>query len=236
VSERRSGRDGRRRTLGQNFLVDGPLVERLVAGLDLGPDDLVVDIGAGVGALTIPLARTGARVWAVEPDPDWAERLTAIVDRQALTDRVRVIPTTFERLRLPRTPYRVVANPPFGRTTTILSKLLDDPTAGPIRADLVLERAVARKHAAEPPRALRTAAWSPWWEFELGMAVPRTAFRPRPSVDAAVLRIRRRAVPLLPERLARDFCEALRPLWTRSMPPIAHSDPTDPTTTMRSTR
>jgi 23S rRNA (adenine-N6)-dimethyltransferase len=218
VSERlrRSGRDRRRRTLGQNFLVDDALVDRFVGRLELGADDLVIDIGAGVGALTFPLARTGAVVWAVEPDPAWAAHLTSTAQRLGLTNRVRIISTTVERLRFPRRPYRVVANPPFARTTAILSMLLDEPTAGPTRADLVLEQGVARKHAAAPPRALRTAAWTPWWDFEVGMRVPRTSFRPRPSVDAAVLTIRRRTTPLLPERLAPDYLETLRPLWVRA--------------------
>ena len=220
MSERlgRTARDQRRRTFGQNFLVDDALVDRFVDGLGIGSDDLVVDIGAGRGALTFPLARTGATVWAVEPDPDWAAQLVAGAHRLDLTDRIRVIPSTVDRLRLPRAPYRVVANPPFGRTTAILSMLLDEPAAGPSRADLLLEEAVARKHAAEPPRALRTAAWSPWWTFELGLPVPRRAFRPRPSVDAAVLTVRRRPTPLLPERLAPDLLEALRPLWVRTTP------------------
>ena len=215
MSERlgRSARDQRRRTFGQNFLVDDGLVDRFVDGLGIGSDDLVVDIGAGIGALTFPLARTGATVWAVEPDPTWVAQLNADVRRSGLTDRIRVIPSTIERLRLPRTPYRVVANPPFGQTTAILSMLLDEPAAGPTRVDVVLERAVARKHAVTPPRALRTAAWSPWWTFEMGLEVPRSSFRPRPGVDAAVLTIRRRSTPLLPERLAPDLLEALRPLW-----------------------
>jgi 23S rRNA (adenine-N6)-dimethyltransferase len=218
VSERlhRSGRDRRRRTLGQNFLVDDAFVERFVGNLELGDGDLVVDIGAGVGALTFPLACTGAEVWAVEPDPDWAARLTATAHRLGLADRVRVIPTTVERLRFPSRPYRVVANPPFGRTTTVLSRLLDEPTSGPTRADLVLERGVAHKHATAPPRALRTAAWTPWWDFERGVQVPRDAFRPRPNVDAAVLTIRRRTTPLLPVRLAPGYLETLRPLWART--------------------
>lgn len=218
MSERpdRSARDRRRRTLGQNFLVDDAVVERFIGGLDIVAEELVVDVGAGLGALAIPLARAGATVWAVEPDPVWAARLAARAADSALTDRIRVIPSTVERLRFPREPYRVVANPPFGRTTAILSMLLDEPASGPTRADLVLERGVARKHAGTPVRALRTAAWSPWWDFELGVQVPRRAFRPQPSVDAAVLTIRRRPVPLLPERLAPDFLEALRPLWIRT--------------------
>jgi 23S rRNA (adenine-N6)-dimethyltransferase len=219
--QRRSARDRRRRTLGQNFLVDRAFVARFVERLDIDDGDLVVDVGAGVGALTLPLARAGAVVWAVEPDPHWGSTLAAEVDRLGLADRVRVIRTTFERLRLPDQSYRVVANPPFGGTTRLLSMLLDDPANGPTRADLVLEQAVTRKHAAVPPRALRTAAWLPWWEFEVGACVPRHAFRPRPSVDAAVLTITRRPTPLLPERLAPGYLETLRPAWIHpEAPPV----------------
>lgn len=183
-----------------------------MARAGVGPEQLVVDVGAGRGALTLPLARTGASVWAVEADPVWAAELTAEVGRQRDLD-VRVITTDLRRLRLPTTPYRVVANPPFGATTDLLRLLLDRPERGPERADLVVQREVAHKHTSVPPRHLRTAAWAPWWEFELGPPVPRSAFRPVPKVDAAVLTIRRRTVPLLPERLAPDLADILRPHW-----------------------
>ena len=210
---RRTERDERRRSFGQNFLVDRSLIARFVGGLELGSDDLVVDVGAGSGALTRPIMGTGAMVWAVEPDPVWADRLRTHVAECGASDRVRVIETDLRRLRLPKDPYRVVGNPPFGLTTELLSLLLDDPSRGPTRADLIIQFEVARKHAASPPVALRTAAWTPWWEFEFGPVIRRTSFRPRPSVDAAVLTIRKRQPAILPERLAANFVERLRPGW-----------------------
>ena len=107
----------------------------------------------------------------------------------------------------------MVANPPFGLTTELLSMLLDRPERGPTRADLIVQLEVARKHSSMPPASLRTAAWSPWWEFELGSTVRRTSFRPQPSVDAAVLTIRKRCPAILPERLAPGFAERLRSDW-----------------------
>lgn len=221
MSERRgpTERDRRRRTLGQNFLVDEHLTRDLVRGLDLRAGELVVDIGAGVGALTVELARSGAVVWAVEPDPDWHDRLGDAVATAGVGDRVRRIRTTFERLQLPRHPYRVVANPPFGITTDLLSRLLEQPARWPTRVDVIVQREVAVRHTRTPPVSLRTAAWLPWWELRLGRTIDRSAFRPRPSVDAAVLTAVRRTPALLPERLAPTYADALRPAWTAAAEP-----------------
>lgn len=215
--DRRAPRPAQRPDLGQNFLVDDRLIGRFVAGLRLQPGDLVVDLGAGAGALTLPLARAGAEVWAVEADPAWVARLQRMVDQAGLSDTVRMIGTDLRRFRLPRhRPYRVVANPPFGLTTEVLGLLLDDPARGPERADLILQQEVAHKHATSPPTALRTAAWAPWWRFELGLRVGRDAFRPRPSVDARVLTAIRRDDPVLPPWLAPGFVDVLRPAWGRA--------------------
>jgi 16S rRNA A1518/A1519 N6-dimethyltransferase RsmA/KsgA/DIM1 with predicted DNA glycosylase/AP lyase activity len=63
--------------------------------------------------------------------------------------------------------------------------------------DLIMQHEVARKRAGNP-RNLLSASWSPWYRFRLGRRIPRTAFRPVPAVDAAVLVVERRGEPLLP--------------------------------------
>lgn len=216
MSARRTARDARRRQLGQNFLADDAVVRRFVDRLDLRGVDVVVDLGAGIGALTVPLASAarscGVEVWAVEADPRWAEQLRRAVDGLG----VRVIGADLRTLRLPAVPYVVAANLPFGATTDALALLLDRPDRGPVRADLVVQREVARKHAATPPTSLRTAAWAPWWEFSLGPAIGRRSFRPVPSVDAAVLTVTRRDPPVLPTHLAPGFRTTLRSSWSHT--------------------
>lgn len=208
---RRSAADQRRRTHGQNFLVDSGVVARAVERLALDTDDLVVEIGAGRGALTDPLAETGVRLVAVERDRQLAERLRG---RYADVDRVHVITCDIRRFRWPREPYRVVGNVPFGVTSDILDALLDDPDKGPTRADLLVQAEVAHKRAAAPPTTLRSAAWAPWWTFTVGDHVTRQAFRPVPAVDAAWLTIRQRTPAVLPTTLAPSFRDHLRPLWS----------------------
>jgi 23S rRNA (adenine-N6)-dimethyltransferase len=209
----RSARDRRRRSHGQNFLVDSGVVERVIARLDLRADELVVDVGAGSGALAIPLARAGASVLAIERDRRLIAELQPRVERAGVAGRVRIRRADLREIAWPRRPYRVVASPPYALTTRLLSRLLDDPRRGPYRADLLVQWEVARKRAASPPTTLRSAAWAPWWCFELGEKVSREAFRPRPQTDSAWLTITRREPPILPDHLAPRLYEALQAHW-----------------------
>jgi len=211
----RTARDDRRRSDGQNFLVDQALVRRLVGSLDITPDELVVDVGAGRGALTFACAAAGAYVIAIERDPVWARQLAADVRDQGLASRIEVVRTDVRAWPIPDEPFRVVANPPFGMSTDLLARLLDDPLSGPDRCDLILQLDVVRKRCRTPPDTLRSAAWAPWWTFASGLVIPRTAFRPVPRVDAALLTVRRRTPAILPEWLAPDFAETLRHAWDR---------------------
>jgi 23S rRNA (adenine-N6)-dimethyltransferase len=178
VAGKRPRRDARRRVYSQNFLADQAVAERIVRAANVSSGELVVEIGAGDGMLTRALARTGARVHAVEIDAAWAARL-----QHAMRPfpNVRVIQEDARRTVFPETPFRVVANLPFGVTTDLLHRLLDDPLCRLERADLLVQWEVARKRAGRP-RTRVSASWSPWWRFRLGARIPRGAFRPRPAV------------------------------------------------------
>ncbi|HUH07643.1 MAG TPA: rRNA adenine N-6-methyltransferase family protein [Egibacteraceae bacterium] len=221
-ARRRKERDRRRRTQGQNFLVDRTVIQRLTEGFEVADGELVVEVGAGTGSLTLPLARAGARVVAVEVDTVWARRVRQRVADAGLAASVRVVNTDFRDFSWPAESYRVVSNAPFGLSTALLASLLDRPDRGPSRADVVLQEEVARKRAAQPPTTLRSAAWAPWWAFSAGERIDRRAFRPVPMVDAALLTIRRREPPVLPTWLAPGLAEALRPAWD---PPLPRSIP-----------
>jgi 23S rRNA (adenine-N6)-dimethyltransferase len=158
---------------------------RVVARAAIAPGELVLDIGAGTGALTAHLVAAGARVVAVELHPD---RVRHLRDRFAGAP-VTVVWADAVSLRLPRRPYRVVANPPFGITSALLRELLA-PRSRLVAAELVLQRAVVRRYAAGlAPGAGR---WLRGYRTGAGLALPRRAFRPPPRTDSAVLVIRRR--------------------------------------------
>jgi 23S rRNA (adenine-N6)-dimethyltransferase len=212
VGRRRpTSRDQRRRTHQQNFLTDRAVAERLVA--DVVPGERVVDLGAGTGALTLPAAAAGAEVLAVELDPVWSRQLLQRVRDAGLQDRVRVLRDDLRTVALPTDRWRVIANPPYGLTTTLLRRLLDDPARAPDQVDLILQWEVARKFAAQPPATLLATAWAPWWQMTLVRRVPRTAFRPMPRVDSGWLRIRRRTPDVLAAHLAPAWEAFLRSRW-----------------------
>lgn len=181
--------------------------------MDVNPGELIIEIGAGTGALTLPLVQAGASVLAIERDPIWARQLHEKVKEKGLLDQVEIVRRDFRMTEWPSETYRVVSNPPFGLTTALFARLFDNPAEGPSRADLLIQSEVAQKRAATPPTTLRSAAWAPWWTFQLGPVVPRKAFRPVPRVDAALLVVRRRYPPVLPEWLAPQLRELLRPAW-----------------------
>lgn len=158
---------------------------RLVADAGIRPGDLVVDIGAGTGAVTAPLVAAGARVIAVELHP---QRAAALRDRFA-GDDVTVVRANAADLRLPRRPFRVVANPPFAVTTQVLRRLLSSGSRL-VQADLVVQRAAAHRWAAG--RAPGAGRWSRDYEVGVGRPIPRRSFTPRPPVDCTTLVVRRR--------------------------------------------
>jgi 23S rRNA (adenine-N6)-dimethyltransferase len=207
----RTPRDERRRRLGQNFLRP-EFADRIVAEADFRPGDLVVEFGAGLGAITIALAKRQVDVVAIEIDPVWVARLRDRVGG-AFQDKVRIVEGDFLSLRLPTEPFRVVGSLPFGYTTDVLRRLLDDPRVTLERADLIVQWEVARKRVALPPSTRLSTTWVPWWEFRLGRHVPASAFRPVPRVDSGVLIITRRKPPILPPSMARSYSEFVRTRW-----------------------
>ena len=142
-----------------------------MAGSPVTRHDVVCDLGAGLGALTRPLAATGARVIAVELHPRRAQALRA----EYAGTRVAVVERDLRDFTLPGRPYRVVANPPYAGVNALVRRLLADPYL--LSADLVVAEAAARGLTSRHPRV------------SLGERLPRAAFaHPAPS-PARVVRL-----------------------------------------------
>ena len=171
---------------GSHVLAD-PIARRLVHEAGIHPTDLVLDIGAGLGAVTLPLAGTGARVIAIERDPWLARRLA---NRTADYPNVTVLTGDALAVPLPGRPYRVVANIPFAVTTALLRRLVASRL---VAADLVVQLGAGRGLVS--PVRREQLAWHRRYAFSLGPRIPAHRFTPAPRVDAVVLRLRRHHRP-----------------------------------------
>jgi 23S rRNA (adenine-N6)-dimethyltransferase len=174
---------------GVHHLHSPSVLRALVGSAALSPADHVFDLGAGPGTLTAALARTGATVTAVERDARYVHDLRR---RFGSFGHVRVVRADLRAVRIPRSA-KVVANLPFATSGALVARLLSP--SGRLRPgiDLLVERGFAIRLSARRPRSPQAAWWTARYDLRLVRSVPRTAFRPAPRVDAAILRIRPRA-------------------------------------------
>jgi 23S rRNA (adenine-N6)-dimethyltransferase len=183
----------RRPELSQHFLRTADVARSLIRRIALSPGDLVVDGGAGDGALTAALAELGCNVIAVEKD----ERLYRLLARR-FADHPNVTCRHADILTfpLPVTPYHVVSNVPYAITAALLRALLH-AARPPDEAALIVQREAAEKFAGTPRETLFSLLWKPYYEIAVACSVPRHDFVPPPRVESALLLLRRRDLPLV---------------------------------------
>ncbi|MFS0726812.1 ribosomal RNA small subunit methyltransferase A [Paenibacillus sp. 1P07SE] len=211
---------------GQHLLHHPGTIRELIRLPRLSPGETVVEIGAGKGAITLPLLETGCRIVAVERDPQMVDYL-----REKIGDGYPLVIKSidFRKMRLPEGPFCVVANIPFAITTEILERLLGEGGKRFERGALIMELGAARRFTAAYPSDPRVLAWQMNYRMTVRKTVPRSHFSPPPKVDAALVSLERRGDPQLAAGqhqrfrafagyLLRHACEplyeALRPVFT----------------------
>jgi len=192
------------RVLGQNFVVDPNTVRRVARLSGVGPGDSVVEIGAGLGSLTLALAATGAAVTAVEIDAGLIPLLTSVaapagvevVQGDALRlDWVQLL--SGDRGRESRRPWVLVANLPYNVATPMIAKVLDDVRAI-VRMIVMVQREVGERLAAkvgEPAYGAISVKVAYHATASVLGHVPPTVFMPRPNVESVIVGIERRPEP-----------------------------------------
>lgn len=179
-----------KKSLGQNFMHDTNALEKIVTTADIMPDETVIEVGPGTGALTARLARAAKHVVAVEMD----ERLLPILEEHLMpwpnvylvhndilkTDVMQLVGTQ---------PYKVVANVPYYITTAILQHFLELPRR-PDSIVLTMQAEVAERIVAQPgDMTLLAVSVQFYGQARIMTRLKPAVFWPRPGVDSAVLRI-----------------------------------------------
>jgi 16S rRNA (adenine1518-N6/adenine1519-N6)-dimethyltransferase len=170
-----------KRRLGQNFLIDASLRDRIAQAAGATTQDDVLEVGAGVGTLTIALATQARRVVAVELDRDLIPALREVVNGLAHVEVVQG-----DILRLDVSGDIVAGNIPYNLTGALIRKLLDRP-ARPRRLSLVVQKEVAERWTAATGASLATVAVKVFAEARILLTIPASSFEPPPRVDSALV-------------------------------------------------
>jgi 16S rRNA (adenine1518-N6/adenine1519-N6)-dimethyltransferase len=188
--------------LGQNFLADPALRERVIQAAGVGPDDDVLEIGAGPGTLTAELARRARRVVAVELDRRLLPELRAAAPTAEVVhaDILRVDPALY----FPSGGEVVVGNIPYYLTGALVPHLLGRPPR-PKRLSLVVQREVARRWCGLDGGSLATVAVQTFAEPRIEFELPPEAFEPPPRVTSALVVLEVRPYPAVKVRSLEEF-------------------------------
>jgi 16S rRNA (adenine1518-N6/adenine1519-N6)-dimethyltransferase len=179
--------------LGQNFVVDAGTVTRITALAEVGPEDVVLEVGPGFGSLTLPLLDAARRVIAIEVDPALATQLPLTVEQRApeLADRLDVVAADAARVSsLPgEPPTALVANLPYNVAVPVVLHLLATVTS--LRRGLVMVQAEVADRMCAPPGSrvygVPSAKLAWFGQARKAGSVSRGVFWPVPRVDSGLV-------------------------------------------------
>ena len=209
-----------RKGLGQNFLVSPGVLEHILNAAEVQAEDLVLEIGPGLGVLTRALAGRAGRVVAVEIDPTLVANLRGqlrdcanveIVAGDILElDLAELMTGSAEIASAPPTTYKVVANIPYNITSAVIRHLLE-ARVRPALIVLMVQKEVAQRITATPDEmSLLAVSVQFYGTPRLVHHVPAGAFYPVPKVASAILRIEPLAHPRMDEREIDGFFDVVR--------------------------
>jgi 16S rRNA (adenine1518-N6/adenine1519-N6)-dimethyltransferase len=214
-----------RKALGQHFLLDQHIVQRIVQVAEVAPGDVVIEIGPGLGILTEALLNAGAEVFAIELDKGLAEHLRATfrdVNRFHLIegDALKIDPAS---LVPEEKDYAVVANLPYSIASAVLMHLLEAKKP-PYRLTVMVQREVAERLVAKPPAMTILGVAAQFFTTpRIAFVVPPDAFYPPPNVDSAVVVLDVRPCPPLPPEERAQFFRIVNAGFRHKRKQIANS-------------
>lgn len=181
--------------LGQNFLIDKEVVRKIIEAAELKPEDIVLEIGPGIGALTIELAKRVKRVITIEKDLKMIEVL-----RETLKDfgNIEIIQGDILKLKfqianskiqIPKI-YKIVANLPYYIVSPVIHQFLENTQVRPVSMVLMIQKEVGQRICAKPPEMSILAVSVQFYaQPEIISYVSKKSFWPQPKVDSAIIKI-----------------------------------------------
>lgn len=182
---------------GQHLIHNKKLIKEIVDQAKVSAQDLVLDLGAGKGALTSILSERAGKVIAVEYDKKFVDILVQKFDHCANT---KVICEDILNIHLPKEPFIVVANIPYAITTPIMKKLLNSPASHFQKGVIVMEKGAAKRFASRIVKDPYVMVWRMWFDIRYVKGISRKNFAPPPGVDSALISIKRKEKPIVPLR------------------------------------
>jgi 16S rRNA (adenine1518-N6/adenine1519-N6)-dimethyltransferase len=185
--------------LGQHFLVDPDVLQSIVEAGEIVPTDHIIEIGPGIGVLTVELLKRAAKVTAIELDERMIPLLKTYVATKLPSNeatKLSVIQGNALHVPMPQMKYRVVANIPYHITSPLLRHVFLESPIHPQSMTLLIQREVAEKICDTEDRGLLTILVGLFGSPKIIRKVPPACFLPPPAVDSAVLHIQCFDAPL----------------------------------------
>lgn len=178
---------------GQHLMHNKKLINEIVNQAKISAHDLVLDLGAGKGALTLVLSIRARKVLAVEYDQKFIKKLNQLEMKNTV-----IIEQNILKITLPREHFVVVSNIPYAITTPIMKMLLNNPSSSFQRGVIVMEKGVANRFTSNFVKDPYIIAWKMWFDIQYVKGISRKNFSPPPRVDSAMIKINRKAKPIVP--------------------------------------
>lgn len=176
-----------KKRLGQNFLVDRGVLEKIIETADLQKDEMVVEIGPGPGVLTRELLPNVRKVVAIEIDEDIVPVLKE--STHFFRDKLEIRNEHILNVIPPEESYKIVANIPYQLTSPILRKFLIETDHKPTSLTLLVQKEVGEKICHPKKKSILSLFVEVFGEAEIITNVPASSFHPAPKVDSAVIHI-----------------------------------------------
>jgi len=197
--------------LGQNWLTDETILEKIIAAAGDIQKQQILEIGPGTGLLTERLLGAGAHVTAVELDPRAQDFVAKKFQKSKRFQLIRksILNQSVSEL-MEGNQYRVIANIPYNITSPIVKKFMSEEEMRPTEMLLMVQREVAERIADTKKRSVLSISVEVFAESEVLFVVPPEAFDPPPKVHSAIIRITTRPKPLVPNNEQQQFFKVVK--------------------------